>query len=60
MSSQEDIDKLMAEREYLMLNLHSKIAVRDWKAVQDSVMDIRIINAKLIVYELLRRIEGEK
>jgi hypothetical protein len=45
--------ELLAEKHILVEYLKSKLSVGDWHGVQDAASDIREIDAKLSVWELI-------
>lgn len=52
----KEIEKLQKERETLKAYIISKVeSDEDWHAVIDAGMDLRDIDAKLSVYELLNK-----
>lgn len=55
-----EISALLARKEYLMLNLQHQVQNRNWEGVQNDAIEIRIINAKLIVYGLLQQIAEQE
>ncbi len=51
----KEIEYLKEQRALMVDYLNLKIAVEDWHGVADAAMDLREIDAKLIVLNLVQR-----
>lgn len=57
MDPAKEIEYLKEQRDLMVDYLNLKIAVEDWHGVADAAMDLREIDAKLVV---LKQVQGSK
>lgn len=56
--SKQEIKQLIEDKTEHIANIRLAVDGFDWKKVQELAGELREVNAKLIVYGLLQRIQG--